>query len=89
MFSAYSTLLSSDYKGGKSKHILYEGVQWSCGRASGFRSRGPGFKTVVSKLRQFFSPPLCSCLSEETLRAVGPFYLVSMPEGVKDPTQGN
>ena len=78
MFSAYSTLLSSDYKGGKSKHILYEGVQWSCGRASGFR-----------KLRQFCSPPLCSCLSEETLRAVGPFYLVSMPEGVKDPTQGN
>ena len=23
--------------------------------------------------------PLCQCLSEETLKAIGPFYLVSMP----------
>ena len=29
---------------------------------------------------------LCQCLSDETLRAVGPFYLVSMPGEVKDPT---
>ena len=29
---------------------------------------------------------LCQCLSEETLKAVGPFYLVSMPGEVKDPT---
>ena len=28
------------------------------------------------------------CLSDETVKAVGPFYLVSMPEEVKDPTQG-
>ena len=28
------------------------------------------------------------CLSDETLKAVGPFYLVSMPGKVKDPTQG-
>ena len=28
------------------------------------------------------------CLSEEILKAVGPFYLVSMPGEVKDPTQG-
>ena len=28
------------------------------------------------------------CLSDETLNAVGPFYLVSMPGEVKDPTQG-
>ena len=28
------------------------------------------------------------CLSEETLKAGGPFYLVSMPGEVKDPTQG-
>ena len=28
------------------------------------------------------------CLAEETLKAGGPFYLVSMPGGVKDPTQG-
>ena len=29
---------------------------------------------------------LSLCLSEETLKAVGPFYLVSMPAEVKDPT---
>ena len=28
------------------------------------------------------------CLSDETLKAVGPFYLVSMPGEVKDPAQG-
>ena len=28
------------------------------------------------------------CLSDETLKAVGPFYLVSMPGEVKVPTQG-
>ena len=27
------------------------------------------------------------CLSEETLKAGGPFHLVSMPGEVKDPTQ--
>ena len=32
--------------------------------------------------------PLCQCLSEETLKAIGPFYLVSMPGEVKDRTQG-
>ena len=32
--------------------------------------------------------PLCQCLSEETLKAVGPFYVVSMPGEVKDPTRG-
>ena len=30
--------------------------------------------------------PLCQYLSEETLKAVGPFYRVSMPGEVKDPT---
>ena len=30
--------------------------------------------------------PLCQCLSDETLKAVGPFYLVAMPGEVKDPT---
>ena len=32
--------------------------------------------------------PLCQCLSEETLKAVGSFYLVSMPGEVKDPSRG-
>ena len=44
--------------------------------------------TAVSKLRQFRPPHICLCLSEETLKADGPFYLVSMPGEVKDPTQG-
>ena len=44
--------------------------------------------TAVSKLRQFRSPHICLCLSEETLKAGGPFYLVSMSEEGKDPTQG-
>ena len=30
---------------------------------------------------------LCQCLSEETLKAVGPFYLVSVAGQVKDPTR--
>ena len=41
--------------------------------------------TTVSKLRQFRLPHICLCLSEETLKAGGPFYLVSGE--VKDPTQ--
>ena len=32
---------------------------------------------------------LCPCLSEETIKAVGPFYLVSMSGEVKVSTQGN
>ena len=65
----------------------------SGGRAVGRRTvnRGDGGSippTVVSKLRQFHSPHICLCLSEETLKARGPFYLVSMPGEVKDPTHG-
>ena len=44
--------------------------------------------TAISKLWQFRSPHICLCLSEETLKAGGPFYLVAMPGGVKVPTQG-
>ena len=44
--------------------------------------------TAVSKPRQFRSTHICMCLSKETIRAGGPFYLVSMPGEVKDPTQG-
>ena len=55
-----------------------------------FRSKGPGFKTTCCHFKTWANlfTPLCSCLSEETLKAVGPFYLVSMPGEVKDPTQG-
>ena len=31
---------------------------------------------------------LYRCLSEETLKAIGPFFMVSMPADVKDPTRG-
>ena len=44
--------------------------------------------TAISKLRQFCSPHICLCLSEETQKDGGPFYLVSVPVEVKDPTQG-
>ena len=44
--------------------------------------------TAVSKLRQCRSPHISLCLSQETLKAGGPFYLVSMPEEVNDHTQG-
>ena len=43
---------------------------------------------TVSKLRQCRSPHICLCLSEETLKASGPFYLVSIQGEVKDPTRG-
>ena len=43
---------------------------------------------AVSKLRQFRSPHIYLCLSEETLKDGGPFYLLSIPGEVKDPTQG-
>ena len=43
---------------------------------------------TVSKLRQFLSPHICLCLSEDTLKADGPIYLVSMPGEVTYPTQG-
>ena len=47
-----------------------------------FRSKG-----LVSKPGQFRSPNF-ACIFRKRLKAVGPFYLVSMPEEVKDPTQG-
>ena len=31
---------------------------------------------------------LSQCLSEEILKSIGPFYVMSMPGEVKDPTQG-
>ena len=65
----------------------------SSGRAVERRTvhRGDGGSippTPVSKLRQFRSPHICLCLSEETLKAGGPVYLVSMPGEIKDPTRG-
>ena len=53
-----------------------------CGTGS-----NPTAENFASELWQFRLPRFASeCLSEETLKAVGPFYLVSMPGEVKDPT---
>ena len=35
-----------------------------------------------------FIHPTFACVFQEKLKAGGPFYLVSMPGEVKDPTQG-
>ena len=53
-------------------------------------SSGPGFKTTCCHFKTWAISftPLGPCLSEETVKAVGPFYLVSTPGEVKDPTQG-
>ena len=57
---------------------------------TGDRTVLAGFESHCGKLRfgtlAISFTPLCQCLSEETLKAVGPFYLVSMPGEVKDPT---
>ena len=57
---------------------------------TGDRTVLAGFESHCEKLRfgtlAIPFTPLCQCLSEETLKAVGPFYLVSMPGEVKDPT---
>ena len=42
--------------------------------------------TTVSKIRQFHSPHV-ACVFQKTLKAGGPFYLMSMPGEVKDPTR--
>ena len=43
---------------------------------------------AISKLGKFFSPHFACSFGRDT-KAVGPFYLVSMPGEVKDPMQGN
>ena len=57
---------------------------------TGDRTVLAGFESHCGKLRfgtlAIPFTPLCQCLSEETLKAVGPFYRVSMPGEVKDPT---
>ena len=61
------------------------GVDW---RPDGqwFESRcGKNCSLRVGTLAIPFTPP-CQCLSDETLKAVGPFYLVSISGEVKDPT---
>ena len=54
------------------------------------RVQFPGGDTIRCKknLALYIRDCESLCLSDETLKAVGPFYLVSMPGEVKYPTQG-
>ena len=69
------------------------GAGWLSGLAVDWRPDGQWFESRCGKnfslrfgtLAIPFTPP-CQCLSDETLKAVGPFYLVSMPGEVKYPT---
>ena len=70
---------------------LVKGARWVRALAcTGDRTVRDGFESHCGQLRfgtlaiPFTLP--CQCLSEETLKAVGPFYLVSMLGEVKDPT---
>ena len=82
----------------KNKDALENGGEWVIAVAewvralacAGDRTVRVGFESHCRKLRfgtlAIPFTPLCQCLSEETLKAVGPFYLVSMPGEVKYPT---
>ena len=64
-------------------HYLFSSLG-SGGRAVERRTvnRGDGGSIppiAISKLRYFRSPHICLCLTEETLKAGGCLYLVSMP----------
>ena len=63
-------------------------VSTSAWHAGGWGSLpGPGTLLGVKKLALVNITDCESlCLSEETQKAIGPFYLVSMPREVKDPT---
>ena len=41
---------------------------------------------MCENLARYIRDCVYLCLSDDTLKAVGPFYLVSMPGEVKDPT---
>ena len=55
------------------------------------RVQFPGWKVRIIRCKNLaFYIRDCEslCISDETLKTVGPFYLVSMPGEVKYPTQG-
>ena len=71
--------------------MIYEvGRDGSVDRACDWQSSGRAIESHWDRLETLAISftPLCQCLSEETLKAVGPFYLVPMPGEVKYPTQG-
>ena len=73
--------------------VLTRGARWPSGLERTTSDRvvlglNPAGATSIRNYMAIPFTPLRRCLSEETLKAVGPFYLVSMPGEVKDPTQG-
>ena len=60
-------------------------------RALDWRSGGPGFESrcdnFASEFCQFCLPRFASVFRRRHEKAFGPFYLVSVPGEVKDPTQ--
>ena len=54
------------------------------------RVRFPGLASIIrcKNLALYIRDCESLCLSDKTLKDVGPFYLVSMPGEVKYPTQG-
>ena len=65
-----------------------QGARWPSGleRWTGDRVVLGSNPAAATSLRNFANSVYLQCLSEEKLKAVGPFYLVSMPGEVKDPT---
>ena len=53
-------------------------------------THGPGTSHVIrcKNLALYIRDCVSLCVSDETLKTIGPFYVVSMPGEVKDPTQG-
>ena len=58
----------------------------ACHAAGRGSLHGPCALLGVKNLALYIRDCVSLCLSDETLKAAGPFYLVSMPEEVKDPT---
>ena len=55
------------------------------------RVRSPGWEARIIRCKNlalYVRDCESLCLSDETVKAVSPFYLVPMPGEVKDPTQG-
>ena len=76
-----------------SHHQQFGGGRWPSGLAStGDRTVDAWFESHFGKKTFRFGTlaipftPICQCLSDERVKAVGPLYLVSMPGEVKYPT---
>ena len=75
--------------------MLAQGAVKSSGRTHALHASSPGslpelgeYYSRCKNLALYIRDCESLCLSNETVKAVGPFYLVSMPGEVKDPTQG-